>query len=364
MRVILLKTWLYNIGNGFIDMGAKAALEQAVPDAEIVETSGYPNFIAEEKATGNAGDFISRILGRDVGTDRRDEIFGNVVNIAEMLDGDVAVLPGCVLSEHALSRYAPVLESLRERDIPIVLLGASGSSYDDNEYEYVTEQLRRLEPVALITRDNITYNWYADQVPYAERGIDNAFFIDDWFTPPDLDEELDVRTFDKRDEPPTLGSSEHRVVRPHHNPFGYPFQGIAKQFVRQPDRRLNLGNSYPEIAKEILRTPVADDLFSEDGVFLSDSLQDYLTIYGNAAQTRSDRVHACVPTLVYGNRARLQFSTPRADLFNRVVDEDITEGFVTLDEECLAAEKEKQVTALRTAIEHATGKGAESKITA
>jgi len=356
MRIILLKTWLYNIGNGFIDMGAKAALEQAMPDAEVVETSGYPNFVAEEKATGNAGNLVSRALGRDIGTDRRDEIFGNVVNVAEMLDGDVAVLPGCVLSEHALSRYAPVLESLRERDIPIVLLGASGSSYDDNEYEYVTEQLQRLEPDALITRDNITYDWYADQVPCAERGIDNAFFIDDWFTPPELNEELDVRTFDKRDEPPSLGDGgEYRIVRPHHNSFGYPFQGITKQFVRQPDRRLNLGNSYVEIAKEILRTPVEDDLFSEEGVFFSDSLKDYLTIYGNAAETHSDRVHACVPTLVYGNRARLQFSTLRADLFNRVTDEeDITEGFVTIDEERLTTEKEKQVSALRTALKRAT----------
>jgi len=353
MRIILLKTWLYNIGNGFIDMGAKAALERAMPDAEIVETSGYPNFVAEEKATGNAGNLVSRVLGEDIGTDRRDEIFGNVVNVAELLDGDVAVLPGCVLSEHALSRYAPVLESLRERDIPLVLLGASGSAYDDDEYEYVTEQFRRLDPAALITRDNIAYDWYADQVPYAAHGIDNAFFIDDWFEPPEIDEDYVVRTFDKREEPLSLAGEDRRIIRPHHNPFGYPFHGLAKRFVWQPDRRLHLGDSYASIAKEILRTPVADDFFSEEGVFFSDSLKDYLTIYGNAAETRSDRVHACVPTLVYGNRARLQFSTPRADLFNRVTDEDITEKLVTIDDERLADEKKKQVSALRTAIQRA-----------
>jgi len=355
MRIILLKTWLYNIGNGFIDMGAKATLERAMPEAEIIETSGYPNFVAEEKASANAGDVASRVLNSDVGADRRDEIFDNTVNVAELVDGDVAVLPGCVLSEHTLSRYGPVLQSLRDRGIPLVLLGASGSAYDEDEHEYISAQLDRLEPSAIITRDNISYDWYSDQVPYAERGIDSAFFIDDWFSPPETTEEFVTRTFDKRPDPDPESVGDRRVIRPHHNPFGYPFRGTAKRLVWQPDRHLNFDESYLSIAKQVLRTPVADDYFSQEGVFFSDSLKDYLTIYGNTEETRSDRVHACVPTLVYGNRAKLQFSTPRADLFNRVADGDITEEFVTIDEERLAAEKDKQVSALRTAIERAVG---------
>ena len=56
---------------------------------------------------------------------------------------------------------------------------------------------------------------------------------------------------------------------------------------------------------------------------VSDVPEDYLSIYSNADTTYSDRVHACVATLAYGNSAQFFGKTQRAKLFTEVGIEDI-----------------------------------------
>ena len=50
----------------------------------------------------------------------------------------------------------------------------------------------------------------------------------------------------------------------------------------------------------------------------SDYPLDYLFIYRNVAATHSDRVHACIPTLSFGNKAQLYSDSPRIALFENV----------------------------------------------
>jgi hypothetical protein len=79
---------------------------------------------------------------------------------------------------------------------------------------------------------------------------------------------------------------------------------------------------------------------------MSDNVRDYLFLYKNAVETHSDRIHACVPALSYGNEARFWFDTPRAALFDRVSDKTISERTVSLDMDQLSEQKSEQVSAV------------------
>jgi len=215
------------------------------------------------------------------------------------------------------------LRQLRARDISVVLLGVGGGNYTDETQRNVRSILREIKPAGMITRDEDAYDCYSDLVGQSYSGIDCALFIDEWHSPVEANTQFDVATFDKIDEP-TL-RSENRIVRTDHHPFDEPHKGLPKQISTARKQR---------------------DFFDLKNILVSDNLEDYLFLYANAETTHSDRIHACIPTLVYGNEAQFWFETPRAALFDRVLDEDITSRPVSIDREALNEEKEAQARAL------------------
>jgi hypothetical protein len=70
-------------------------------------------------------------------------------------------------------------------------------------------------------------------------------------------------------------------------------------------------------------------------------------LYANTYATYSDRLHACIATLSFGNFARLYLSSPRDYLFKRMGLEAIKEKLVKLDQDKMNIEKEKQISFLR-----------------
>jgi hypothetical protein len=325
MRVLLLKTWLVNIGNGFIDAGAEAAIRNAVPEAEIVDVSGYSNHVGDvvqefgglsQKLTGS---------GSESSTDFRDRF----VNVADLVDADVAVLPGCVLFEHALRKYLPVLRRLEQRNTPIVFLGAGGGDYERSTVEYVERIANEITLAGIITRDSTAYTQYEHLAPSYD-GIDCAFWIDEYYSPPETTTQFTNLTFDKIDEP-EVDTGEDRVIRPDHSPFEHPWEYPVK-----------------DVAQKVVSP---DPRFDQENIFMSDAIEDYLFLYANANETHTDRIHAALPTIVYGNTARFYYETPRADLFDRVLATDITNDTVTLNREMLIEERSKQESELATILE-------------
>lgn len=75
---------------------------------------------------------------------------------------------------------------------------------------------------------------------------------------------------------------------------------------------------------------------------VSDSADDYLYLYANADCVYTDRVHACVPTISFGNPCKFYYSTPRTLLFERIGIEN-TKSMMYPDTHRIETEKKKQV---------------------
>jgi len=238
------------------------------------------------------------------------------INIHDLIDVDIAVLPGCVLYSHALEPYREVLNKLSSRDIPIILLGGGGGNYRDSTQRYVKSCLGSFQIEGLLTRDSTAYECYGDDVKYAYNGIDCAFFINDWYNPPESNKKFVVSTFDKMDEPDI--DSEYDIIRTDHEPFGKPHRGSFNKIIR--------------------------GFGEETNIVYSDLLKDYLFLYANCEVTFADRIHACVPTLIYRNKAQFFFETERSKLFKKIFDKDISNKAVAIDSTKVTSLKSRQIS--------------------
>jgi len=325
LNILLLRTWKTNIGNGFIDKGAKASLRRAFPDSQITEVSAYSQYIESNVnqdllAGVKRGELsvvqkgISRLRKRC--SETKDYRFTSVGDMISLETTDLAVLPGCVLYEHALSKYERILNRLESKNIPLLVLGAGGGDYGTETQQYTRRILQNHSDIGLISRDHKAFEAYRDDVDEAEPGIDNAFFIDDWHKPAESEKDFVVANFDKTREPPM--ETEKMIIRTSHTPFGEPFGSLLNRKFSDKFR------------------------VEEENFFVSDNLRDYLFMYANAQEVYSDRVHACLPALVYGAKAKFVFNTPRAALFDSmgVEWEDTPVG---IDSQRLLTKKEHQV---------------------
>ena len=328
MKIVLLKTWLINVGNGFIDKGARAALETAFPEATIIEASGYPNYVADH-VTESDNPILSELL-----SDRSDAR-NRMVNVGEFTAPDLVVFPGCILNPEIFRRYEKTIRKLRREGAELLLLGAGGSSYDTQHVRTVQKYIEELEPFAITTRDSTALQKYDGTVPTIE-GIDCGFYINDWYEPPTTDDEFDAYTFDKVAEPDVPDG--RMVVRPTHTPFNYPFSDYSTVVGTRLSRRKKNGEDY----------------FTKENTFVSDSIEDYLFMYANARETHSDRIHACVPALAYGRRAQFYFETPRAELFETAIGNIPSDEPVEIDESTLDEKKENHVSNIRDLVEDHT----------
>jgi len=325
-KILLLRTQLVNVGNGFIEKGAKACIKQVLPEADIIEVSGYSNHIKYLERRSNLLFSMKNFY----------ENFdpAGMINIPELIkDIDLAVLPGCVLDRWSMPKYVHILKKLRQRNIPLIILGGGGNNYDKKTTEYVKKILNMLKPDALITRDHLAYKIYSQltTIKNVYNGIDCAFFIKDWYVPPPSRKKFVILNFDKLKKIPNI-ETNYPIIHVTHKPFDL-------LYLQNPFTRVSL-NIFGRIAEGIGYTEMNPPrFFKHKPFFVSDIIEDYLFLYANAKEVHSDRVHACVATLAYGNKAKLYYSTPRATLFENVGCSEITQKLVFLEESKLQNKK-------------------------
>ena len=330
------------MGNGFFYEGGKWILEQVFGEGSIGLVQTQPAYWTF-----------------------RDQRKGNPHNafpLLASLDVDYLVLQGPLFTRTFRTIWGDTLPELRRRGIELILLGSAFHRYDREEERVARRFLQELRPLAVVTRDEVTYRTVSEWGLNCHNGVDSAFALPLAYAPPVL--RLDCRyvavTFDRYPEPsfsvaPALGSfpQSQRSGRGFGKKFRFDGEvwsytqpklqswfsnrgkwqaylgagldrrelgsSIGSFTVVRPDHRYN-----PHVWWKIYRRPngmVSDEPFS------------YCAVYAGAELTLSDRVHACVATLAYEKPAMLFSPTRRSHLFDRVGLGDIRKRPVTLPAE-------------------------------
>ena len=282
---LLTSVTFNNIGNGFIDLGAEAALMKALPlNAELFKVSSNANFAAtmgqmfmlKENPIINwlwvhtMQRAAKKLHDRSYKTVKTQNIF----SMASMVKCDYFIIPGCVLTVPFFTIYGDLIKRKAEQGSKIIFLGASGNFYTEYEVKFVSEYLRKLRPYAIMTRDILAYKYYANFTKNSYNGIDNVFFVN-LLNLPQIDTDLTPYVVLNIEEPKHYRIKEElknifkekNIVYSYHKPF--PYTKVSK--------------------------------LVKNGVIVSDNPMDYLLLYRNASEVYSDRVHACIPTLAFGN---------------------------------------------------------------
>ena len=282
---LLTSVTFNNIGNGFIDLGAEAALMKALPlNAELFKVSSNANFAAtmgqmfmlKENPIINwlwvhtMQRAAKKLHDRSYKTVKTQNIF----SMASMVKCDYFIIPGCVLTVPFFTIYGDLIKRKAEQGSKIIFLGASGNFYTEYEVKFVSEYLRKLQPYAIMTRDSLAYKYYANFTKNSYNGIDNVFFVN-LLNLPQIDTDLTPYVVLNIEEPKHYRIKEElknifkekNIVYSYHKPF--PYTKVSK--------------------------------LVKNGVIVSDNPMDYLLLYRNASEVYSDRVHACIPTLAFGN---------------------------------------------------------------
>ncbi len=299
--------WPTNIGNGFIDFGAQAILRLAAPGAQIAFASEMPRWFFRHAQHERSSAVPARM----------EQAF----DVAAASNCDLVVCSGMAMCREFAEVNGPTVVKLSERGVPLLLLGTGGEHYTAEEEKIYGSLMQRLNLLAFVSRDDQSFDTFGGHAKRAIKGIDCAFFLPEAYAPLKLDlPPFVAAAFDSTAEP-ALELRGRPLVRAHHDCWG----PLPAAYVRHPN------------------------------TLVSDLPQDYLTLYANAEEVHSDRVHACIAALAYGRKARLYHPTPRGSLFAAVGVGDVRENLVQLDSAAMREKKSAEVSFVRALFEETFG---------
>lgn len=337
--------WGQNIGNAFFNLGGRWLLEEAFSTSTVgflQDQPGYRTF--HSKKSGNPA---------------------NAYDLLGDVDIDLLVLQGPLLTTTALDLWGPTLRRLRARGARWLYLGAALFKYTAKERSAALAFLREFPPIAVSTRDAATAELIAELGLPVHSGIDSAFALPHVVRPVPMvpsDRFRIALSFDRYPEP---------IFYP--DPSGFQV-GDGRFSYRQPrlqQRLSRMGKWQAYIGAGLDRSPrpnpFADSaivrlahrtnpfvkwkVYQRPDTVASDEPWTYMTVYSSVDLVLSDRVHACVAALAYGNPAMLFSSSPRAGLFDAVGASGIRSGPVTAPWERIDNRLQETVRFLRDAVD-------------
>ncbi|MGZ0015669.1 polysaccharide pyruvyl transferase family protein [Yeosuana sp. AK3] len=304
--------WADNVGNAFIDYGINYSLKEALKDYDvqinnISNMQPYNDYKFNQK-------FPYNILSG--GRKKPEKVF----DLRMQTKPDLVVLGGSLFDIFWCKVHSRFLDWLIEKQYPVLVLGGGGgNNYSKEELKYVSNYWKKINFIGLIARDEKAYNNFGEHAKIAYCGIDNAFFLNNAFTPAKLNiEPYIINTFD----------------------LTYPreIKEETKKIIKLSHRLLDI-DSFRLFLKRRFKAFKTVSTYD----FVSDYPDDYLNLYANADTTYSDRVHACVATLIFGGKTQYYDKSDRSYLFDRVKLSDIRNKPVSLDMEFIEIEKQKQL---------------------
>lgn len=303
-----------NLGNGFLDIGAWYQLSKVCPDAKVISVSNT----SPEKAY---------FYGAKHGFRQPGKSRINRFDLRMQFDADYYVFTAACLCDSWFDINKEFLGWLADGQHKVVILGASGSDsgslkYNPSEMNRIKDRIASLNLYLMTSRDNDTFDVFADLATHAHNGIDCAMFLNDAFEPSNMNMgSFDVFTFD-----------------------GCPEQSVETS--RQVLRLCHKSSDVDSLSRTIRHPRRVHGLMHKRD-WVSDFPKDYLNIYANCDTTYSDRVHACVASLIFGNNAQYFGNSPRSGLLSRVLgDAPFMERPVSLDLDFVEIEKAAQLAFL------------------
>ncbi|MGB1561412.1 MAG: polysaccharide pyruvyl transferase family protein [Sinimarinibacterium flocculans] len=339
--------WGQNIGNAFFNIGGKWILEQLFGENNVAFVQDQPGYRT----------FHNQLRGNPA----------NDIEYLRLLDVDYIVLQGPLLTVGYPHLWENTFAALARKGTKIILLGAAFFKFREEEYAAARAFLQRYPPALISTRDSRSYevlrSWGLD-VPLYD-GLDSAYFVPKAFAPlRTTDQEYLAFTFDRYPEPTIAldAPAETSGIRFDFDGRSWCLQTprLVSALAHRSKVQAYLGHLLDrrrlprEIAgRMVIRAEhrfnphMTYKIYQHPNAMASDEPWTYFTLYANARMTLSDRVHACVATLAYGNPAMLFTPSPRAALFERVGCGDIRQRPVQLDLGYLEEQRQQQLTWLR-----------------
>lgn len=309
--------WAGNIGNAFIDYSLNYCVGKCIGEQDqIVNISNHPASLKYNFGERNPFSFFA---GRGK---------PSKFDLRLLTSPDIVVLGGSLFDIFWSKVHKNLLNWLIEKQIPVIVLGGGGgNNYSQTEIDYIKSVWSKINLYAFISRDEKAFENFKDLAKNKHSGIDNAFFLADCFKPHKLSiENLGIKAFDLTFNRKVEFPDNFEVYT-----LGHRLSDLdsIKYFLKKGFKTFKIIKQYDMI---------------------SDYADDYLHIYGNSKITHSDRVHACVATLSFGGEAQYYDKSDRSFLFERIGLGAIRNSLVTLDQEYIKGEKEKQLTFLQSAI--------------
>lgn len=339
MRILLYGgNWITNIGNAFLDYGCMAQLKLAFPEAEIINGSKFPQAVMlrkqkllnREKSISSSGkikSIIKKLISLEVDSSYMNNSIPYYLLNENLSSTDYIAIHGTCLGSSFLNIHYPVLKHVIDSGAKLLVIGG-GMGEDtygnNNDIEKVKEILSQLNPYLLISRDEETYDTFNDSFMNSYDGIDCAWFLDKYFIPANMSSKYIVLNFDQKQNPKL--KFNHKIIRCHHDTWNYHSENAF------------WGSS----VRQKIKTQ-----FKQENTMISDLPEDYLNLYANAKETHSDRVHACVASLIYNTPAKLYSSSPRKQLFDKVGIKNIDTDLCEINHDYLKSLINKQMKYLK-----------------
>jgi len=287
--------WASNIGNPFFTLGVKHAIETAVPKAEIIFTGSNPIM-----AMGLKGRAKRMALNYP----------------AYMGDTDAIMFAGPMLDKNFGRIFGPALRAAKQKNIKVFLVSAGGIEYDDEEISHCRDVLTQYKPEILYTRDRETFGLYGDIIEKSFSGVCGAWFAPEYYPGYDTPELKPYITsvYDTRAEAPIefLTAAIEGADILDMPAFPGKYKGRLSRIL---DRKEIFEAKGHRIIRSCHRpTNPNFTVFSKPNTFASYTPFGYLNLYRNTTVTVTDRPHAAVATLAYGNPAYLTLRSNRVKL--------------------------------------------------
>lgn len=305
-NTILLKSWWFNMGDGFVKLGAQHLLGELFGLDTIVPVSVLgANKFAILPPNSSKHSFPSLLDGLDGSAER-------------------IVLAGCVLNDK-LGWVVDKIEQMRHRP-KIIFLGAGARNYNAETVKVVGDILQRLRPDLLVTRDRPALEYFGEFFRHARQGIDCAYWVSDAVPPLHLRGDYQIRTFNRMADP---GDAEGHVLHLNHSPF---------RLTVEPNGRV--------LQRAIYRLFKRPNAAIQPSAFISDDISEYLRLYSGAREVHTDMVHATVASASYGTPVRMYYRTPRQEVITSVLGESVLERMTKIDTAALCSRKAEETRIL------------------